>query len=59
MGVWKTIGAICIGDIVTGGKLLNARKGGIGYGWLILFIIIYFPCWLIYKILKLIFVRRW
>lgn len=58
MGVWKAVGAIWIGDKLSDGKLLDGRKGGIGYFWFYLFIIIFFPFWLIYKIMSLIFFRK-
>lgn len=58
MGVWKAIGAICVGNMLSGGKLLDGSKGGIGYAWFFLFIIIFFPFWLIYKIIQLLFFRK-
>lgn len=58
MGVWKAIGAIWLGNMVSGGKLLDGRKGGIGYAWFYLFLILFFPLWLIFKIFKLIFFSK-
>lgn len=58
MGVWKAIGAVFLGNMASGGKLLDGRKGGIGYAWFFLFIIVFFPLWLIYKIIQLIFFRK-
>lgn len=39
-------------------RILDGRKGGPGCGCVIIFGIIFFPFWLIYKIFKLIFCRR-
>lgn len=58
MGFWKGILALLGLNILTGGDLLDGRKGGIGCGWVIIFIIIFFPFWLIYKIFKFIFIRK-
>lgn len=58
MGVWKAIGLLLGANLLTGGDLLDGRKGGIGCGWVVIFIIIFFPFWIIYKILKLIFGRN-
>lgn len=55
MGFWKNVLILCGIDFMTGGKVFDGRKGGIGYGWFIIFIILFFPFWLIYKIFKLIF----
>ena len=45
-------------NFLTGGDLLDGRKGGIGCGWVMIFIIIFFPFWLIYKIFRLIFGKK-
>ena len=58
MGIWKAIGLLLGANLLTGGDLLDGRKGGIGCGWVVIFIIIFFPFWIIYKILKLIFGRN-
>lgn len=55
MNLWKSLLAILGLNFLTGGALLDGRKGGIGCGWVVIFIIIFFPFWLMYKILKLIF----
>ena len=55
MGIWKGILTLFGLNIIADGKLLNGNKGGIGYGWVWIFIIIFFPIWLIYKIFWLIF----
>ncbi len=58
MGIWKGLLALLGLNILTGGDLLDGRKGGIGCGWVMIFIIIFFPFWLIYKLLRLIFRKR-
>lgn len=58
MNFWKGLFAILGIDLLTGSRLLDGRKGGIGCGWVMIFIIIFFPIWLIYKFFKLIFTRR-
>lgn len=58
MGIWKALGMIWGADMISGGRLLDGRKGGIGYAWFYLFVIIFFPIWIIYKIIKLIFFRN-
>lgn len=55
MKFWKTLFALLGLDILLGGRIFDGSKGGIGCGWVIIFIIIFFPFWLIYKILKFIF----
>ncbi len=57
MTIWKSLFALLGGNFLTGGALLDGRKGGIGCGWIVIFMIVFFPFWLIYKILKLIFRR--
>lgn len=58
MGIWKAIGLLLGVNLLTGGDLLDGRKGGIGCGWVIIFSIVFFPFWIIYKIFKLIFGRH-
>ena len=58
MGFWKGVLALLGIDFLTGGRLFDGRKGGIGCGWVMIFIILFFPFWLIYKFFKLIFVHR-
>lgn len=57
MTIWKSLFALLGVNFLTGGALLDGRKGGIGCGWIVIFMIVFFPFWLIYKILKLIFRR--
>lgn len=57
MGIGKGILALLGLNILTGGNLLDGRKGGIGCGWVVIFGIIYLPFWLIYRFFKLIFGR--
>lgn len=58
MGVWKGLLVLLGLNFLTGGDLLDGRKGGIGCGWVMIFIIIFFPFWLIYKIFRLIFGKK-
>ncbi len=58
MGIWKTIGLLLGANLLTGGAILDGRKGGIGCGWVVIFSIVFFPFWIIYKVLKLIFGRH-
>ncbi|MDE6859022.1 MAG: hypothetical protein K2J65_01245 [Duncaniella sp.] len=57
MTIWKSLFALLGVNFLTGGALLDGRKGGIGCGWVVIFMIVFFPFWLIYKMLKLIFRR--
>lgn len=58
MGIWKALGILLGADLLSGGRLLDGRKGGIGCGWVVIFAIVFFPFWLVYKIFKLIFCRK-
>lgn len=58
MKFWKTLFVLLGLDILLGGKIFNSDKGGIGCGCVTIFIIIFFPLWVFYKILKWIFTRH-
>ncbi len=58
MGVYKFIGLLLGANILSGGELLDGRKGRLGCGWVVIFAIVFFPFWLIYKILNLIFGKK-
>ncbi len=60
---WKYFWAIFGLNLLLGNAIFDGRKkGGIGCGWVAMFGFIFFPLWLIYKLiawmLKLIFFRR-
>lgn len=55
MGFWRGFFTLLGLDMLSGGRLLDGRKGGPGCGCVIIFGIIFFPFWLIYKIFKAIF----
>lgn len=58
MNFWKNLFAILGINFISGGRILDGRKGGIGCGWVVIFIIIFFPIWLIFKLFQMIFRRR-
>lgn len=57
MNFWKGLFALLGIDVLTGGHIFDGRKGRPGCGWVGIFIIVFFPIWLIYRLLKGIFSR--
>lgn len=55
MKFWKWLFALVGLDILLGVEIFNGSKGRIGLGWVLIFIIIFFPLWLVYKLIILLF----
>ena len=55
MKFWKTLFTLLGLDILLGGRIFNGNKGGIGCGWVLIFTILFFPIWLVYRIFRFIF----
>ena len=55
MKFWKWLFALVGLDILLGVQIFNGSKGRIGLGWVIIFIIVFFPLWLAFKIIVLFF----
>ena len=55
MKFWKWIFIILGLDFLLGGSILDGTKGGPGCGCLGIFTIIFFPIWLIFRLIRGIF----
>jgi|GEM_PF-5978504 len=59
---WKYFFALLGIDLLTGNSIFDGSKGRIGCGWVWLFGIIFFPLWLVFKIVawpfRLIFSKK-
>ena len=59
MKFWKILFSLLGIDLLLGGgKIFDGTKGRIGCGWVWIFTIIFFPLWIIFKLLKSLFIRK-
>lgn len=50
---WKYLFALIGIDLISGNTIFDGSKGRIGCGWVWIFTIIFFPLWLVVKLLML------